>query len=281
MKDIKAYIESGILELYVIGDLDEEQIREVEDLAVRHPEIREELNAIQLSMEKYAAQHAITPTPNIKVKLLESLKLNPSAAAAGESSKVVPLYPARSSSSTIRNLQMALAACSALLILSVFALFSAYNQLDDAKNQISSLGLQNQKYTTAVKYMKQNNEEMQKIIEMGDSPDWAKVQLGGVTKSPDARMTLYWNKRNQDVMLVNSQMNLPRHDADHQYQLWAIVNGKPVDLGVFDVKADSTTLLRKMKAVPSAQAFAVTLEKRGGNPTPTMEQMIVMGGVTI
>jgi anti-sigma-K factor RskA len=34
-----------------------------------------------------------------------------------------------------------------------------------------------------------------------------------------------------------------------------------------------------MKNIPRAQAFAITLEKKGGNPTPTMEQMFVMGSI--
>lgn len=82
-------------------------------------------------------------------------------------------------------------------------------------------------------------------------------------------------------MVDNSKMGLPKNDQAHQYQLWALVNGKPVDLGVFDVKADTTHILLKMKEIGSAQAFAVTLEKRGGVASPTMDQMIVMGGVSI
>jgi len=33
----------------------------------------------------------------------------------------------------------------------------------------------------------------------------------------------------------------------------------------------------KMKNIPRAQAFAVTLEKRGGSAAPTMDQMYMMG----
>lgn len=82
-------------------------------------------------------------------------------------------------------------------------------------------------------------------------------------------------------MVDNSKMGLPLNDEAHQYQLWALVNGKPVDLGVFDVKADAEHILVKMKEIGGAQAFAVTLEKRGGVASPTMEQMIAMGGVSI
>jgi anti-sigma-K factor RskA len=34
-----------------------------------------------------------------------------------------------------------------------------------------------------------------------------------------------------------------------------------------------------MNPITSAQAFAVTLEKEGGSPSPTMDQMYVMGKI--
>ena len=35
----------------------------------------------------------------------------------------------------------------------------------------------------------------------------------------------------------------------------------------------------KMKNIPKAQAFAITLEKAGGSAAPTLEQLFVMGNV--
>ena len=37
--------------------------------------------------------------------------------------------------------------------------------------------------------------------------------------------------------------------------------------------------IQAMKSVENPQAFAITLEKEGGNPTPTMEEMYVMGTI--
>jgi anti-sigma-K factor RskA len=72
-------------------------------------------------------------------------------------------------------------------------------------------------------------------------------------------------------MMIN---NLPQPASDKQYQLWALINNKPEDLGVFEVKQQK--LLVKMRNVRNAQVFAVTLEPRGGSPTPT-GAMYVMG----
>ena len=98
-----------------------------------------------------------------------------------------------------------------------------------------------------------------------------------VATSPDSNSvaTVYWHTKSKDVyLLVN---NLPQPPSDRQYQLWAIVDGKPVDAGVFDIQ-NSQGLLR-MKNMPRAQIFAVTLEKRGGSTTPE-GPMYVLGKVS-
>jgi anti-sigma-K factor RskA len=41
----------------------------------------------------------------------------------------------------------------------------------------------------------------------------------------------------------------------------------------------SCTGVCKMKNIPEAQAFAITLEKQGGSASPTMEALLVMGKV--
>jgi anti-sigma-K factor RskA len=64
-----------------------------------------------------------------------------------------------------------------------------------------------------------------------------------------------------------------------QYQLWAWVDGKPTDAGTFDMNEQGTHFM-KLKTVPRAEAFAVTLEKKGGSETPDMNAVYVMGKVT-
>ena len=72
--------------------------------------------------------------------------------------------------------------------------------------------------------------------------------------------------------------SLPTPAQGKQYQLWAIQDGKPVDLGMLPSVATNDTLL-KMKTIENPQAFAITLEQEGGVPSPTMSEMYVMGGI--
>jgi anti-sigma-K factor RskA len=197
-----------------------------------------------------------------------------------EETKVVSLS-AEHSASTIKTLRFALAACIAMLVVSAVALYNAHDQLGEANQQIAALSADKDKFASTVSFMKEENKDLQEIATIAGDPTWTMVKLAGTAISPQARMMVYWHRSGQHVMVDNTRMSLPRNDASHQYQLWAIVNGKPVDLGVFDAEEQPKKLLMAMKEVGAAQAFAVTLEKRGGSISPTMEKMVVQGGVSI
>ena len=76
VEDLKAYIETGILELYVLGDVTPDEKRQVEEMASKHPEVKAELGAIELSMELYAKENAVEPSENLRGRILGSLLTN-------------------------------------------------------------------------------------------------------------------------------------------------------------------------------------------------------------
>src|SRR5205085_1352208 len=119
------------------------------------------------------------------------------------------------------------------------------------------------------------NQRLDKIesdMQVYDHPSFKKVILKGMETAPDAMATVYWNPSSTEVYI--SLQNLKALSSNLQYQLWAIVDGKPVDMGMFD---GNVAGLIKMKNTDKAVAFAVTVEPRGGKQTPTMESMMVMG----
>lgn len=285
MEESKAYIESGILELYVLGQLNAREQQEVEEMAHQFPDIKGEINAIEIAMEQYAVSHAIEPTIGLEKQIFEKItapaeQSQVPAGTPANTAKVVPLYEDKSAS-TIRTLKFSLVACIALLVISTAALYSAHDQLNTANEQIASLSTDREKFAATVSYIKNENKDLQEIAAIASDPAWSSVKLAGTKISPQANMMVYWHKKGQHVIVDNTKMELPENDDTHQYQLWAIVAGKPVDLGVFDAQAQPKKLLLPMKEVGNAQAFAVTLEKRGGSAAPTMEKMVVIGSVSI
>lgn len=276
MEEHSEYIETGILELYVLGQLSASEMLEVEQRLAASPEIRRELEAIEIALERYALENAVEPREDLFTAI--ETQLDPVQQTTFSIQPPPPVVVRQQSS---KFLQYALAACVGLLVVSGIALINAHSQLNQAEQQIIALRTEKDRYASSMNVMKQTNSELQTVANMVDDPNWATVQLAGTERAPASKMMVYWNKKSQHVMLDNSRMKLPEYDKSHQYQLWAIVGGKPVDLGVFDVQADSTHLLLKMKEVGKAEAFAVTLEKRGGSVNPTMENMVVFAGVSI
>ena len=105
-------------------------------------------------------------------------------------------------------------------------------------------------------------------------PNTKFVQLKGLKLSPQAKVMVYWNKATKETFL--NIADLPQPPPDKQYQLWAIVKTKPVDAGVFDLDFQK---VQRMKDFETAEAFAVTLEDKGGSPTPNLEKMYAMGAL--
>jgi anti-sigma-K factor RskA len=98
------------------------------------------------------------------------------------------------------------------------------------------------------------------------------VRLNGLKVAPKAKATACWCPDSKELYF--SSESLPAPPSGMEYQLWAIVDGKPVDAGM--IKMDSG--MQKMKQISNATAFAVTLEKTGGSLTPTGD-MYVMGNI--
>ena len=271
MERIRSYIESGILELYAAGDLTPAERLEVESMLGQYPELQAELSEIENSLEHYARTYAIEPSTGLRSKILDSLYddgLRPETASA----PVFRNMPVKQSS----FFKYAFAASVALLLISVIALFTLYNRLQQSNEQLAVLQNSNQQFSNRVNLMEGQLTEREVALGVLRSKEYKMIKLAGTKQAPKASMMVAFNPAKKEVMIDMAAMEMPANDAEHQYQLWAMVDGKPVDLGVFDMVADDDGM-KRMKAIEDAQAFAVTLEPRGGSKSPTMEQMMVIG----
>lgn len=268
MEDIKAYIESGILELYVLGDVSPEERLQVEALASKNPAVKAELDEIERSMELFARQNAVEPPEHLRDTILNNAftsftegstfttKLNPEITKG----KIISLP---------KSVIFAFAACLALLVASDIALVTLYNRLQQSNQQIAVLQSDKQHFANTVS-LKEGE------LEVFRDSSFKLLKLNGTPKSPLSQITVAWSPVKKKVWIDLRSLKIPANDKDHQYQLWALVAGKPVDLGVFDESPDSTDM-KEMKPVALAGAFAVTLEPRGGSVSPTMDEMVVIG----
>jgi anti-sigma-K factor RskA len=96
---------------------------------------------------------------------------------------------------------------------------------------------------------------------------------------PGKEMTgmVFWSKTKGDTYLAIHNMPMP--EKGKQYQLWVIQDGKPVSMGMIDnnLVANAGTMFKVPMNVTGGQAFAISLEKEGGNPAPT--EVMVVGAI--
>ena len=71
MMEVRAYIESGILELYVFGTLSESENAEVAQMAEKHLEIQEEI----LSIEKAVISLSYSMAPYLSASNYDRIKV--------------------------------------------------------------------------------------------------------------------------------------------------------------------------------------------------------------
>ena len=257
----------------MLGDVTPAEKLQVEELASKHPAIKAELAEIERSMELYAGENAIEPSEYLRSRILGSLLTNfgddddfPTQTHT-ERESVMVTRPDKEKE--INFYKYAFAACLVLLLASAAALYNLYNRLNDTNTRLNAMQLQNQHFSTTVSA--KDNE-----LNLLRDTSFKLIRLKGTEKSSESVMTVALSPSKQKVVIDMEGLKLPANDQAHQYQLWALVGGKPVDLGVFDATADSSGF-KNMKAIASADAFAVTLEPRGGSEIPTLSQMVVMG----
>lgn len=272
VEDIKAYIESGVLELYVLGDATSEERAEVENMALNHPLIKAELNEIERSLEKYAENNEIEPNEGVRSRVLNSVLTNfgddrnfTFHSLQNPADNVVPFIQNKA----VNFYKYAFAASVVLLIASGILLANLYNKLQNSNSQLAALQTDRQHFANQVNLM-----DKQLAVFRDGSFKFLKLQ--GTPKHTESAMTVAWSPVEKKVLIDMGTVKMPENDNAHQYQLWALVGKTPVSLGVFDEDPDSSSM-KEMASIGAADAFAVTLEPRGGSISPTMDQMMVIG----
>jgi anti-sigma-K factor RskA len=271
--NIKDYIASGILESYIMGFVSAEEGREVERMAAQHPEVKAELQEIQLALESYAAANFKQPPAHLRSSVLAAV----TSESEKKEAKVIDLHrtssaPQPSHPSRV-SLSIAIAA-GFLLLISIAANYILSQKLKEERSNTAGMQAEMLKLSGQYAVLERQMNTMHDDMAVMKDPLNKMVRLKGMENSPASLATIYWNTGSKEVYLdVNS---LPAPPQGMQYQLWAIVDGKPVDAGMIDMSSPG---IHKMKRFESAQAFAVTLEKEGGSPAPNLSAMYVMGNV--
>lgn len=277
--NIQDYISSGVLELYVLGDLSDKERKEVETLMEQHPEVKQEIDQIEEALIQFAEAHAKEAPSHLQFKIAGKISFSDRAKPAAQAKVIdLPKNETTTVSSGKSNYKWLAAASLALLVGSGITNVWLYERYNTERNTVLALQEQTNQLAEQSSILKANFEETSNKLAKLEHPYLRIIPLKGLEKTPNCHVTIYWNAKNGETMAMAN--SLPEPPAGKQYQLWAIVDGKPVDMGMFNKSSDKLDL-EPMKVMDNPQAFAVTLEDEGGVPEPTLETMMVLGNVNV
>lgn len=282
----KEYIESGNLEAYVLGALTPQEEAQVQADIARDPELAKEVAAIEEALLKYAVSSSMTPPDALKEKIWDSLQFTDKAAPA---TKTTP-FPATpnvgnvtgNSGNTIsfdppvRNTQWRYAAIWVALAGSVALNGLFWYQNSQQKQQFTAQAVKVDQIENERKQLAGVVANYKKNKDMMADTGMQTIVMHTIVKGHPMAATLYWSKAKAEAYVMID--GLPKPPQGMQYQLWAIQGGKPVDMGMMPIDMAGTASIQKVeKQVLSGDAFAISLEKEGGSPTPTAANIYVLG----
>jgi len=261
--NVNEYISSGIIESNVLGLVSDAERQEFEDYCAQYPELAEARDSFERALESTLQNEAVTPPAHLKSKI-QTLLIKPET-------EFEKSHELKHTEAPVHKMGMWKWLAAASVILLAFALFwgisnnNKYNKIQESNRELKE---KLDQHAAELAELKKDASTLQK-------QGMKLASLQGTQNAPGSFANIYWDTTTKDVYLLIN--NMPRPPTQQQYQLWALISGKPVDLGVIEYSLWQKNLLVKMKNVHNAEAFAITLEPKGGSVNPTMDKMYVMG----
>ncbi|MBL0359250.1 MAG: anti-sigma factor [Chitinophagaceae bacterium] len=263
--EIKNIISSGLLELYATGLASEQEAAQVLQWVQQYPEVADELAQIETAMAMYAQANSVQPSPHIKEKIFATIN---------EDATVIPLKnPGKKDKAPIVSISTFwknVAAASVVLLLGSAVLnFVQYNNNGTLGKKLA----QNKELVNNLQDQAKLMEDNWRIVQSRYSQP---VTVNGLPVSPEAQAKVFWMKNTGDVYVDPG--NLPEAPKGKQYELWAIVDGVPVNAGIIiTTKKGDQYSIQKMKGFGKVDAFAVSLEAESSKPAEKPDLVMAVG----
>ncbi len=257
------YIASGKLELFVYGTLSEEENKEIVEAANKFPEVREEIEKIEVALKTLSEGVSPGVSENTLNVILNRIKRS--------GTKVIPIE---------RRTNWPAITGWAAAILFIGGLMFMMKQNNDLKNQIVETRSQNVVLEEQIVAAEDNLEQTRELLEVIRDKDIDVVNLpGNEAVAPDAYAKVFYNKDSKTVHL--DAKGLPEPPEGMVYQVWSLKLDPltPTSIGLLDDFTTDTNKVFVLQDIPESEAFGITLEPAGGSETPTLTQLYTLGTI--
>jgi anti-sigma-K factor RskA len=254
--------------LHVLGALTPEEAAQFKRTMAADPELQAYVARLSVATGALAGSvPAAEPPPQLRAKIL---------AQVAEKQKIVTLPERAPQPFLAWGRLLAFGLGMALIILSL-NVRPVYEKVKAQRQQITDLN------QLVITLEAATNNLQQTVLALQETNRLANLRIAMLssllTDSPKAVAVSLWDDAKQEgVFVVQNLKPLP---ADRDYQLWVLDNGTtPVDAGVFRVdEAGNVRMEFKTKSlIKVAGKFAVTEEAKGGVASPTLKNMVLIGG---
>ncbi len=243
---IKAFLESDLLEKYLLGNTSRLETSQVERYIVMYPEVRKNFEELQENLEIYARLHSLRSPAGLKEKILRRIK-----------------------SQDLGRRKFRRFAIAASITAFIFA-GSSYFFWNQNMSLMNENTIVNNRIQNLEADMKQQLEDVRNQFIVLNNPQTKKFYVNGNDKAKDLKAVAYVNPvKKLSYINVRSLPNLPK---DKVYQMWAEVNGEMVNLGIIKKIEDRDRLL-PLPYGENAISY-ITIEPTGGNNSPTVQNIV-------
>lgn len=252
-----------------MGELNEEEMLEVDRLAAIYPVIKQELEELGRNVVGYANATDQGPSADVLSNALAAIKESEKESFVKALTDDEPKVMIK----RVNAIPLWSIAASLLFFVSFGFNIFFFSKLEKTEDQLQAANQQGLMLADRVEKASQKLDYADLRIAHFLNKDNVHVRMDGEAISPESYANVFWNKNTNAVFI--SVDNLPEPPHGHQYQLWAIKPGEaPIDAGIFD----HNLLVQELKVIKgNVAAFAVTLEKEGGTPIATVEKTFVKG----
>ena len=242
---LQKILDSDLLENYLMGVTDDQESLRAEKYIAMYPEVRKTYDQLQDNLEAYAKLHAVETPDGLKEKIMDRIR--------------------KEGKSYSKFFKFAAAASLAVFI-SVGASYFLWEQNQRLQEENTVV---NDKVDSLQEEMREQLEDVRNQFIVLQNPGTKKYKVTGNKKAKELKAVAYVNPVKK-LSYINVS-NLPNLPEDQCYQMWAEVNGEMINLGIIQ-EAD-----QKLLALPYSDENAlgyITIEPKGGNESPTVENIV-------
>ena len=255
----KDYLDTGILELYVFGQLTEKESIEVSEAIAKYPELQQEVNEIESSLIALSSK----ASPGVSEQTRQEI-LQPDEQDGQKIKSKVPYYY-----------------WAAILVL-LIGIGLLFRQVTTLSSEVQTVEKELKEKQTQIVETEEEKNKLKEILSVARSKDYKTVELPGNEEvAQDVYVKAFYNSDEQKMFL--DLKSLPEPPDGMVYQLWSLQFEPltPESMGtIANYVADKDKLFELDNVPENAQGFGITLEPKGGSETPTLSRLYALGKIS-